>query len=92
MAKKKSLLAQVLANLPPEIQTGDKVRLNIRRIHGQPGWRQRRKDYRDFVNNNKNTVFTAVRRSDQIIELVDESGSASGWLFWQTDLVLLEDK
>ena len=86
-SKGTELLKRVIENLDDEIETGDKVTLNIEQIEKRRDYANLRQEYKDFVHMNEGRVFTALVRPDKLVSL-EEDGS--GWLFWRGDLTRIE--
>lgn len=67
-------------------QDGDKVRINANKIMSRKEWSNGslQRQYRDFVENNRGTIFTVRRyRDSHMCELVEEPR----WLFVFDDLI-----
>lgn len=73
-------------NLPQEIQTGDKVSLDLEKITTRRNYDRMSPAYREFVENSGDMVFTAMKEQGNLISLQEEPQ----WLFWSGDLQLIK--
>ena len=69
-----------------EIKTGDKVKLNVDAVKARKNYGAMLQGYKDFVEKNTDTVFTAVVENNRLVHMEEEPK----WLFWCGDLVLVE--
>lgn len=69
-----------------EIKTGDKVKLNVDAVKARKHYDAMLQTYRDFVEANADTVFTAVVENSRLVHMEEEPK----WLFWCGDLILVE--
>lgn len=69
-----------------EIQSGDKVMLNIEAVKNRRNYSITTDKYKDFVNKSEGKVFTAVAKGGGLVEL-----EGKPWLFWCGDLVVMEE-
>jgi len=65
---------------------GDKVRLNVQRIQSQKGYQKMSARYKEFVEANVNTVFTAHIEQETLVSLKEQPE----WLFWSGHLIKVE--
>lgn len=65
------------------IAEGELVRLNVGLIKSRKNYENMVDGYKEFVNNNENTVFTAHIERENIISLKENPK----WLFWSGDLL-----
>ena len=70
------------ASPPKKFEEGDKVKLNIRRIRERKNYDRMLDAYKEFVNDNQDTVFTAHVEHENMISFAEEPR----WLFWSGDL------
>jgi hypothetical protein len=77
---------------------GTKVKLNYDKIVNDSGYADKTQWFRDFVENNKDTVFT-VQLDDQynkmnsnIFVRLAEDTSEPKWLWFASDLIPIEEK
>jgi len=74
---------------------GDKVKLNIDKILAYPDWESRQEQYRDFVMDNVDTVFTVqydekYQSKPAVVKLLEDK-SEQQWLFSDVDLLVLDE-
>lgn len=78
---------------------GEKVTLDYNRIISYPDWKQMREDYRNWVTEHKNDIFTVEfdplkkeRQTTDYNSLVQfvEDETKPKWLFWAGDLIPVE--
>ena len=74
------------ASPPKKFSEGDKVKLNIQRIKERKNYDRMLDGYKEFVNGNTDTVFTAHVERENMISMAEEPR----WLFWSGDLDLVE--
>lgn len=72
---------------PQEIGEGDKVRLNSELIKARKNYPRMAERYREFVEQNEDTVFTAHVERENMISMIEEPR----WLFWSGDLIKADD-
>lgn len=68
-----------------DIEDGDRVRLNLKSIQSHPDYQKLSLPYRQFVEENAETVFTATYEDGK--KLVSLKEDDTGWLFWPGDLI-----
>ena len=68
---------------PQEIAEGDKVKLNVELIKNRKNYPRMAERYREFVESNEGSAFTAHVERENMISVVEEPR----WLFWSGDLV-----
>ena len=73
---------------------GDKVKIDYLGITSRADYERRRPEYRDFIENNKDTVFTVkydekYRHNPWLVSL-EEDTTEPRWLFTTSDLILIE--
>lgn len=75
-----------------EIADGTQVKLNYDEIASQPDYGRKTGEYRDWINENKDTIFTVHNYEDNkgFIQLVKE-GELQKWIFLPVDLIVIED-
>lgn len=81
------LLKRVIESLDDEIQTGDKVMLNVEQIEKRREHTGLLPSYKEFVHMNAGRVFTARVRQDKLVSLDEDE---NGWLFWRGDLTRIK--
>lgn len=69
------------------IKDGDKVRLNVDAIKGRPRFNIMSDGYKQFVDNNTDSVLTAKLYGHNMIELEEDPR----WLFWSGDLIVVNE-
>ena len=83
---------------PVEAWEGEQVKLDYNRIVSYPDWKQMRDDYREWVEANKDTIFTVEfdpykkeKNSSDVNNFVQfvEDTTNPKWLFWAGDLIPL---
>lgn len=72
----------------PEIYDGCKVILNYEAITSRKSFASTAENYRSFVEKNQGRVFTAHPESRNLVSLKEQPG----WLFWEKDLIPVEEK
>lgn len=75
-----------------DIRDGDRVRLNLKSIQAHPDYPRLSVAYRQFVEENAETVFTAKYGEDeQAKSLVCLKEDSIGWHFWPGDLIKVSE-
>lgn len=79
------------------LKEGDKVRLNYDKIIKEKGYEERLDGYRDFVENNKDTIFTVAydgkfknTKEPTIVTLAEDTNDPK-WLWYVNDLILVKE-
>lgn len=72
---------------PQEITEGDKVMLNTELIKARKNYSRMAEHYREFVEGNEGTVFTAHVERENMVSMAEEPR----WLFWSGDLIKVSD-
>jgi len=72
-----------------QIQDGDKVRINKARILARPDYDRLTPLYRQFVEENSGTVFTAktIVKPDKYESGIFAFVESPAWYFWDGDLI-----
>lgn len=77
---------------------GDKCKLNVERITGRKEWGKLNPKYKQFVQDNKNTIFTVQQdkfkpHKDGFVSIVSlvEDTTEPKWLWCVDDLIKIED-
>jgi sRNA-binding carbon storage regulator CsrA len=76
---------------PVSLKNGDKVKLNVEAIKNRPNYIHMNENYKKFVDENENSVFTVkleYETNNRVVSFEEESS----WLFWCGDLILIHDK
>ena len=73
---------------PQNIQEGEKIRLDIDKIKARQNYEIMNEEYKKFVNENAETIFTAHVEKPTLISLQEEPR----WLFWCGDLIKVEEE
>lgn len=68
---------------------GDKVKLNYNRIISYPDFKKMRPEYIEFIESNKETIFTAEKYKSLTVQLQEDTNNPK-FLFWPGDLILVE--
>lgn len=77
---------KLIHNNKTPIKDGDKVKLNIKSIKSHPDYFSLSDEYKNFIDENKDTIFTVNSENNRlksIVGLVEEPC----WLFWVGDLI-----
>lgn len=76
-----------------EFKDGDKVTLNYKQITSRKDWKRKLPNYKNWVNENKDKVFT-VQKEKKYTEFVTllEDNSEEKWMFWVGDLIKVEEE
>lgn len=76
-----------------KITDGDKVKLNLKAIQDHPDYNRLSEDYKAFVTENENTVFTVQfdPRGGSLNHVVSLKEDSTGWLFWIGDLIKIKE-
>lgn len=69
---------------PQKIENGDKVMLDVERIKSRKNYDRMTDLYKEFVNANDGTVFTAKVEKENLVSMEEDPR----WLFWSGDLLL----
>lgn len=70
-----------------QFKEGDKIKLNLSKIKSNADYKRMSQKYRDFVEANENTVFTAHIEKQTLVSLVENPE----WLFWGGHLIKVGD-
>lgn len=71
-----------------KIHEGSKVKINVKTIKNRKNYESKSVKYKNFVEKNADTVFTAhVEGKGGLVSLVE----SPEWLFWWEDLFMLEE-
>lgn len=66
-----------------ELKEGDKIKLDVKKITESKGYQNLNPKYKEFVESNVNTVFTAHLEQKGLISLIEQPE----WLFWSGNLI-----
>ena len=74
---------------------GEKVTLDYNRIISYPDWKKMREDYRNWVTEHKNDIFTcekddSLKDDDTRVQLAEDTNEVK-WLFHTSDLILVDE-
>lgn len=91
LTKEEGSLTELLSrwnNCSMIVSAGDKVKINFDQISGRIDYLKLNENYRKFVEENKNTVFTAgnslnAGTARNLVSFVEDDT----WLFWCGDLL-----
>ena len=72
---------------PQEIVEGEKIKLDIDKIKERKNYEIMSDEYKEFVDKNTDTVFTAHVERPTLISLNEEPK----WLFWCGDLIKVKE-
>ena len=67
---------------PKDFNEGDKVTINLEMVKARKNYDKMSKLYKEFVESNKETVFTAHIERENLISFAENPV----WLFWSGDL------
>lgn len=68
---------------PQEINSGDKVRIDVSLVKSRRSYPDMNEKYKEFVENNGDKVFTARVEGKNMVSFEEEPT----WLFWSGDLI-----
>ena len=79
----------ILTDKKLDIINGDKVYINVKRIKGYKDYNKRQEKYKEWLEENKDKIFTAKLYDEQktIYELEEDKT----WHFWGGDLIKVRD-
>lgn len=90
----KKLLEESMKMVATEdmLEDGEQVKINVDQIMGRAEWDRLNSDYRTFVQQNRDTVFTAKirRRSPGGYPVIVDLEGFDTWSFWSGDLIRLK--
>lgn len=69
---------------PQTINNGDKVSINTKVIKGRHNFDSMSDEYKQFIDENEETIFTAKVERTTLISLEENPK----WLFWSGDLII----
>lgn len=72
---------------PQEIQEGEKIKLDIDKLRARKNYEIMNDEYKKFVDENAETIFTAHVEKTTLISLHEEPR----WLFWCGDLIKVKE-
>lgn len=70
-------------SLPKQFQEGDRVKLDVEKIKGYKDYEKMNPKYKEFVESNADTVFTAHPERETLVSLKEQPE----WLFWSGNLI-----
>lgn len=78
------------------LEEGTKVKLNYDSITNEPSYKNKTKKYKNFVEKNKNKIFTVEYdekyKNNPILVCLKEDKSRAKWLWYcETDLIVVEN-
>lgn len=78
------------------LKSGDKVKLNLKHIRSNPGYKKLSKAYIAFVNTHKDTIFTIENPRGTFINWrtvwsFKEDTTEPKWLFQEADLIRIKE-
>ena len=91
MDKSNNIKNKILTTFPQlkPIKDGTKVKINSKSIMEHPNYSTMMPKYKEFVENNIDTVFISYHtKYDDIVEIKDVDYE---WYFWIGDLIVVED-
>lgn len=71
---------------PQDINEGEKLMLDVDKIKSRRDYERMTDKYKEFINSNVDTVFTAHVERKTLISFAEEPE----WLFWCGDLIKIE--
>ncbi|MDO5546868.1 MAG: hypothetical protein Q4F79_00050 [Eubacteriales bacterium] len=74
-------------SLPKQFQEGDKVKLDVEKIMQRKDYEKMNPRYKEFVESNVDTVFTAHLERETLISLAEQPE----WLFWSGSLIKVKE-
>lgn len=76
------------------LKDGDSVRLNVDQMMARGDWKRLNPKYRAFVQQNRDTVFTAKIRSRSSggYPVIVELDGCDTWTFWSGDLMQVKEE
>lgn len=77
-----------IVSLPKQIHEDDRVKLDVEKIKSRNDYQKMNPKYKQFIEANKDTVFTAHIERDTLISLKE----FPEWLFWSGDVIVLGDE
>lgn len=75
-------------SLPKQFQEGDKVKLDMEKIKRRKDYERLNPRYKEFVESNADTVFTAHLERETLISLKEQPE----WLFWSGSLIKVKEE
>ena len=93
----KAFVAEGFTTYRDMLEDGEMVKLNIDKMYSYPDWEQRQGEYRKYIEEHEDTIFT-VRLLDEyrgkasIVSLVDAEGKESPWIFSDKDLLVYDNE
>lgn len=75
-------------SLPKQFQEGDKVKLDVEKIKRHKDYERLNPRYKEFVESNADTVFTAHLERETLISLKEQPE----WLFWSGSLIKVKEE
>jgi hypothetical protein len=81
---------------PNPLREGEKVKIDVERIKSYPTWDAGNLAYKQFVLDNVDTIFTIEfeekQKKDKLACVLKEDSSPIKWIFYQADLLRIEEK
>lgn len=75
-------------SLPKQFQEGDKIKLDVEKIKRRKDYERLNPRYKEFVESNADTVFTAHLERETLISLKEQPE----WLFWSGSLIKVKEE
>lgn len=75
-------------SLPKRFNEGDMVRIDVEKIMSRKDYERLNPKYREFIESNRDSVFTAHLERDTLISFVEHPE----WLFWSGILIKVEEE
>lgn len=72
---------------PQDINEGEMVKLDVDKIKSRRNYERMTANYKEFINDNIDTVFTAHIERKNLVSFVEEPK----WLFWSGDLIKITE-
>ena len=74
-------------SLPKHFQEGDRVKLDVEKIKRRKDYEKLNPRYKEFVESNADTIFTAHLERETLISLKEQPE----WLFWSGSLIKVKE-
>lgn len=74
-----------IVSLPKQIHEDDRVKLDVEKIKSRNDYQKMNPKYKQFIEANENTVFTAHIERETLVSLKE----FPEWLFWSGDVIVV---
>lgn len=86
---------EIMSDKDSSIPEGTKVKFNYKKMKENPDWEILRTDYKNFVVNNIDKIFTVEydkgKETEPTLVCLKEDVASPKWLFYVNDLIVIKE-